>query len=117
MGELVIYAPQKAAGQALCRLLERQKFQPRYLQSLEDLLDKLRFGYGGIIILDISSALEMNEELDNVLKLAEEIPIILVSPYGSDEQELTRFKGRGYHFIEKPISIPKLVELIRSLNL
>ncbi len=117
MGDLVVYAPEKISGVALCELLKRRRFTPKYFQTPEELLGNIRFGLASIIILDLSSMPELTEELKEILKIGEEdeVPIIMLTPYALNEEELSPFHERGYYIMEKPISLDDLVLLIQKL--
>lgn len=116
MLELAVYTPHKIAGEALCRLLQRRHLQPRYFQDMEELLEKVRMGETAAIILDLSSVPQTSEEIENIRLLSEEIPVIMATPYGSEDRELEHFQQKGYHLLEKPIHLPELLKIIRSLT-
>lgn len=116
MSELMIYTPEKRAGQALSLLLKRRLLAPLYSSNLDDLLDSVRFGRANVIVLDLSSTPEIDCALEEVLDMAEGTSIIMVTPYATNEDVLERFHQRGYHILEKPICLDQLVALIQKLS-
>lgn len=118
MNELVIYTPDKRTGSALCNLLRRRDFQPIHYTNAEKILEKLRFGTSGVLVLDFSSLTSMaiiTKDLEDVLELVEKMPVIILSPYSHDEKEMVSFKNRGYYILEKPVDVERLVALLQRL--
>ena len=117
MSGLMLYAPEKSTGLALCRLMKRRSLEPEYYDNAEDILEKIRFGAAGTIILDCSSFPSMNaitKEIEEILSSAEGIPLIIITPYS--EKEMENFRKRGYYIVEKPICLDHLVTLIKQIN-
>ena len=115
-GDLLVYAPENFAGEALCRLLRRRHLSPKYFHTVDALLEQIRFGLASIVILDLSRVPTINKDLEELLVGIEETPVIMVTPYNLNDQELTRFHQRGYHLMEKPVCINELLQLIRKLG-
>ena len=119
MGDLVVYAPDKIAGIVLCRFLKKRDMEPFYYNDEEDFLKKIRFGIAEIIILDFSSFSSMCEivrDIENIMIYTQGIPVIIITPYSSNEKELAHFNNKGYHIIEKPVCIEHLASLISQLK-
>lgn len=113
---LVVYAPQKIEGQALCRLLRRRSLNPQLFQKVgADLLENARFGKIGVIILDLSSLPDIDEDIEVVLEMAQDVPVIMLTPYVADAPELQPYQRRGYHTLEKPIVMERLLSLVQKL--
>ena len=110
MLELVVYAPEKIAGKALCQLLEKRNFQPKYLQKQEDLLDAIRYGLVNVVILDMSSPMDVSRDLEDII--GDDLAVIIVTPYVLEEEELAYYKNHGFYMLEKPIILNDLTKLI-----
>ncbi len=116
MGELLVYARNDIAGKALCQLLRMRDLKPIALIGMEDLIEKIRFGLGDIVILDLPSIATMREDLNDLLNISSETSVIMLTPYGTEDKELEIFRREGYYFFPKPICINDLIALIGQLR-
>ena len=118
MGQLLVYTPDKIAGTTLCRLLKHRCLQPFHHDNSEAVIDTIRFGQAGIVILDLSSVATVTtitKDIEDILTFAEGIPVIVLTPYAKNAREMEPFRRRGYYLLEKPISLDDLIKLIGSL--
>jgi DNA-binding NtrC family response regulator len=116
MGALLVYTPEKIAGVALCRLLKLRHVNAVYYETPEKALEQIRFGVVDIIILDFPSTSMKIQDMEDILTFAEEIPVILLTPYSMDDKEVQHFQNRGYHIIEKPVCMDSLVDTLYKLT-
>lgn len=116
MGQLVIYAVDKIAGQALCSLLRRRNLNPKYLQTTDELFEYFRLSSPCVIIVDLSSMSEMDNQLQEILQMTEDSPVILLTPYELNEKDIAPLQTKGYHMLEKPVVFARLIDLIRQLD-
>ena len=119
MKHLVIYTRDKITGVTLCHLLKRRNLNPEYYTKYEVILNKIRFNYDNIIILDISSIFTMSyiaKDIEEILKFTDKMPVIMLSPYSSNEKKIKKIQENGYYIIEKPINVDKLAELIKEID-
>ena len=116
MSELLLYSSNKNTGKALCRLLNKHNFVPVLLKTTEDLLEKIRFGQADVVVLDITSISLLCSELYDFFEMAEDIPIIILTPYDIFAQEIKHIRKKEHcYFIVKPISTDKLANLLNEL--
>mgnify|MGYP006298995089 CR=1 FL=1 len=119
MKHLVIYTRDKITGATLCHLLKRRNLNPEYYTKYEVILNKIRFNYDNIIILDISSIFTMSyiaKDIEEILKFTDKMPVIMLSPYSSNEKKIKKIQQSGYYILEKPINVDKLAELVKKIN-
>lgn len=118
---LIVYTPDKRSGSALCRLLKLklEHLLTMYLQNTEAVIEEIRYGTDGIIIMDFSSISSMEniiEDIEEVVSLADNLPIIMLTNYSVDEEEIANFQERGFHILQKPICLETLISLIGELS-
>ena len=115
MSSLVCYNPDQVAGKALCRLLKKRDLKPIYQDNWEEIIEDVRFGTPGVLVLDLGSLAEIAarvREVQDVIHVGDPIPIIMLTPFASDEVEMQPFHEFGYLILEKPVAIEKLVDAI-----
>ncbi len=113
---LAIYAPEKIEGQTLCKLLRRRWFEPKCFQSADqELMESARFGQIAMIILDLSCLPDLDQDMEAILEMAQDVPVIMLTPYATTAHELSSFHQRGYHVMEKPIVLESLVALMHQI--
>ena len=57
------------------------------------------------------------ELLSYIKKMSPETEVIIMTAYGSDEMEEDAYRRGAFHYFEKPVDIPQLVDKVRSLGI
>jgi DNA-binding NtrC family response regulator len=96
-------------------ILDYKNYHTDYVTSAEDAKEKLRFNEYHALLLDIQMP-RMNgfEFLDWLKKNDYEIPVIVISAYGSLENAVKATKLGAFDFLEKPIDRDKLLVSVRN---
>ena len=80
----------------------------------EDVLPRVGFGYGGVVISDIRMpGMDGMTLLHRIRELDHEIPVILVTGHGEVQLAVKAMREGAYDFIEKPFKAQALAGIIR----
>ncbi|WP_372366603.1 hypothetical protein [Candidatus Uabimicrobium sp. HlEnr_7] len=116
MSQLLLYSSDKGSGNALHRLLNNHNFNLTLLQKTEELVEKIRFGQADVVVLDLNSISCLYSELRIFFEMAEDIPVVILTPYDLCAQEIKNIpQNELCHFLSKPISTTQLEKLLTEL--
>lgn len=116
MSQLLLYSSDKNSGNALYRLLNNHNFDLVLLRETRELVEKIRFGQADVVVLDINSIGCLYSELSDFFEMAEDIPVVILTPYDLCAQEIKNIpQNELCYFMSKPISTKQLEELLTKL--
>ncbi len=88
------------------------------IEEAEEALSRYRFD---LAIADIRlsgmEGVEGLELLSYIKKISPETEVIIMTAYGSDEMREDAYRRGAFHYYEKPIDIPHLIDKVQSLGI
>lgn len=88
------------------------------IEEAEEALSRYRFD---LAIADIRlsgmEGIEGLELLSYIKKISPETEVIIMTAYGSDEMREDAYRRGAFHYYEKPIDIPDLIDKVQSLGI
>ncbi len=105
---------EKAMRSSLEQWLLLSDFQVTSFEKAELALKQIDTDFEGILISDVKmSGMDGMALLDAVIKLDEEIPVILITGHGDVPMAVQAMKNKAFDFLEKPFSPERLSEIAR----
>jgi two-component system, NtrC family, nitrogen regulation response regulator NtrX len=115
MPKILAIDDQKSIRNTLKDILEYEKHEVVLAENGPEGLEKFSAGKYDVVLLDIKMP-EMDgmEVLDNMMQIAPDIPVIMISGHGNIDTAVEAIKKGAYDFIEKPLDLNRLLVTIRN---
>lgn len=96
----------RSAGEVLVEALEHRAFFPRWVSSAAAALDVLPSGSWDVVLTDLRMPGEGGLELASAMALSSpEIPVVVISAFGSIRSAVEAMKRGAYDFLTKPYDL------------
>lgn len=117
LDRVIVIDDEQSVRMAISQTLQLEDFDVHEYASTQGVMDQLSIDWPGVIVSDINlpgmSGLELFEQ---VKKIDQEIPFILITGHGDISMAVTAIRDGAYDFIEKPFSNDDFVEVVRRAS-
>ncbi len=114
-GNVLIVDDEAGIRTSLKGILEDEGHQVQAAETGEQALDMIRDQEPDILFLDIwLPGMDGMEVLDTLKARRVEVPVVMISGHGSIETAVSALKKGAFDFIEKPLSLEKVVTATRN---
>jgi len=114
--DILIVDDEEDIRELISGILEDEGFQTRIADSASNALLEVRTRKPALVILDVwlqGSELDGLGVLEEVKRLDETLPVILISGHGTIETAVAAIRKGAYDFVEKPFKSDRLLLLVR----
>ncbi|MBF0516074.1 MAG: sigma-54-dependent Fis family transcriptional regulator [Nitrospirae bacterium] len=107
---VLIIDDEEGIRETLCLIFEDEGFSVSVASSAEDGLDFLTKNTPDVIFLDIwLPGMDGIDALEEIRRMYTTIPVIIISGHGKIEQAVKATKMGAYDFLEKPLSLERVI--------
>lgn len=114
MNKVLIVDDERTVRFALSEILKKSGFEPLEAASGKEAIDMVRADLAEIVLLDVAMpGLNGIETLEELKKLNNNIPIIIITGHGDITTAVQAIKLGAYDFLTKPPQVDRLIVTIR----
>ena len=118
---ILLFEKEKGLERIMTLLLKQADFRVSRLDTIEDTLDWLAPHRGkegaDILIIDVSDPDRVGSRILHQLKeRGTDLPVVIISPYGSDEADGIPGRSVNYRILLTPFSPEELLNCIREIS-
>jgi two-component system nitrogen regulation response regulator NtrX len=115
MSKILIIDDEKPIRNTLKEILEYEKFQIEEAADGAAGLEMVKNGKYDVVLCDIKMPkMDGMEVLDNIMKLADEPAVIMISGHGTIDVAVDALKKGAFDYIAKPLDLNRLLITIRN---
>ncbi len=115
MQSILIVDDEKSIRESLTGILQDEGFQPTTAENGEEALARIREDKPDLILLDIwMPGMDGLETLTKIREIYSDQPVVMMSGHGTIETAVRATKLGAYDFIEKPLSLEKVLLCIQN---
>ncbi len=115
MAKILVVDDEAAIRKTMKEILEYEKHNVDTAKDGFDALDKIKKTQYDLILLDIKMPKKDGiEVLEDIMKLAPEVPVIMITGHGTVETAVEALKKGAYDFLEKPLDLNRLLVAVRN---
>ncbi|HSA80083.1 MAG TPA: sigma-54 dependent transcriptional regulator [Geminicoccaceae bacterium] len=114
-GDILIVDDEPAVREAIAAILGDEGYSVRQAADGLAALAEIEARPPNLVLLDIwleGSQLDGLQVLDQIRRMSDELPVIVISGHGTIETAVTAIKKGAYDFLEKPFNADRLLVLI-----
>jgi two-component system C4-dicarboxylate transport response regulator DctD len=113
-GTVFLIDDEESMRMSVSQWLSLSDFHVDCFADAQSALKQINAGYDGVVVSDIRMpGMDGLELLRTVLRLDEEIPVVLITAHGDIPMAVSAIREGAYDFLEKPFSPEILLETIR----
>lgn len=115
VGRILIVDDEEDIRYSLRGVLEDEGYKTLEAESGETGLDMLKEDSPDLVFLDIwLPGVDGLEVLDRITEIDSDLPVVMISGHGNIETAVSALKKGAFDFIEKPLSLEKVVAVARN---
>ena len=115
MYKLLIVDDEQSVRYSFKKLLNSPHYAIIEASNATEAIDSFRSGKPDLVILDIEmpgkDGIQVLKEMNDINP---NIPVIIITAYGSGDRVIKAMKYGAYEYVEKPFDIPKLIFVIEE---
>ena len=114
--DVLIVEDDKALSEALCDTLELEGYQVLAAQNGTEALGMMASNRFRLVVSDVQMpVMDGIELLSNLQRMADNIPVLLMTAYGSIEKAVAAIQSGAADYLLKPFEAKSLVDKVASL--
>ncbi len=115
MAKILVIDDEAAIRKTMKEILEYEKHNVDTAKDGFDALEKIKKTQYDLILLDIKMPKKDGiEVLEDIMKIAPEVPVIMITGHGTVETAVEALKKGAYDFLEKPLDLNRLLVAVRN---
>jgi two-component system, NtrC family, nitrogen regulation response regulator NtrX len=113
--KILIVDDEAGIRESLASILRDEHYSVDAVESAEIALERIAAGNYAVVLLDVwLPGMDGTEALSRIQSLAQPPPVIIISGHGTIETAVRATKLGAFDFIEKPLSLEKVIVLVRN---